>query len=123
MDIERNVKQAATDVDAFLSTGHYVHDYEHPHQVAVEAPKATRRDFAAHYRQWKNFKVLFGAAYSWFALDVAFYGLGLNSSIILNAIGFGGATTGTPQHVRLRTRRARLIAADHLRVAAQRLHR
>lgn len=62
MDIERNVKQAATDVDAFLSTGHYVHDYEHPHQVAVEAPKATRRDFAKHYSQWKNFKVLFGAA-------------------------------------------------------------
>jgi len=32
---------------------------------------------------------LLGTAWSWFALDIAFYGLGLNSSIILGAIGFG----------------------------------
>lgn len=94
MDIERNVKQASTDVDAFLSTGHYVHDYEDTHRPVVEAPKATRRDFFAHYSKWSNFKILFGCAYSWFALDVAFYGLGLNTSIILTAIGFGGVTTG-----------------------------
>jgi len=37
----------------------------------------------------QNGKILFGAAWSWFALDIAFYGLGLNSSIILTAIGFG----------------------------------
>jgi len=35
-----------------------------------------------------------GTAYSWFALDVAFYGLSLNSSIILSAIGFGGVSAG-----------------------------
>jgi PHS family inorganic phosphate transporter-like MFS transporter len=32
---------------------------------------------------------LLGTAWSWFSLDIAFYGLGLNSSIILGAIGFG----------------------------------
>jgi len=97
MDIERNVKQAAADVDAFLSTGTYVHDYDQSH-VKVEAPKASKRDFIAYFSKWQNGKILFGTAYSWFALDIAFYGLGLNTSIVLEAIGFGGATTGTPQN-------------------------
>ncbi|ORY81879.1 major facilitator superfamily domain-containing protein [Protomyces lactucae-debilis] len=51
-------------------------------------PKASFRDFIRHYSQWKNGKVLLGTAGSWFMLDVAFYGLGLNTSIVLNAIGY-----------------------------------
>ncbi|KAI5478297.1 MFS transporter, PHS family, inorganic phosphate transporter [Pseudohyphozyma bogoriensis] len=102
MDVERNVKQASTDVDAFLLTGGAVHDYEAGHKK-VDAPKATRRDFWAHFSKWENGKVLFGTAYSWFALDVAFYGLGLNSSIILQAIGYGSATTGTASEKRFQT--------------------
>lgn len=101
MDIERNVKQASTDVDAFLSTGGYVADYDQPVIAKAEAPVASRRDFFAHFGKWENGKVLLGCAWSWvsssapplglmmvsdlssdhqFALDVAFYGLGLNSS-------------------------------------------
>lgn len=96
MDIERNVKQATQDVDTFLTSGTYVVD---PDAVVqrVQAPKASRSDFVRYFSEWKNFKILFGAAYSWFALDVAFYGLGLNSSIVLEAIGFGSASQGTPQ--------------------------
>lgn len=41
-----------------------------------------------HYSQWRHGKVLIGTAGSWFFLDVAFYGLGLNNSIILQAIGY-----------------------------------
>jgi PHS family inorganic phosphate transporter-like MFS transporter len=55
----------------------------------VQAPKASRRDFIKYFSKLENFKVLFGTSYSWFALDIAFYGLGLNSSIVLNAINFG----------------------------------
>ena len=76
MDVERNVKQAATDVDAFLSTGGYVHDYEQQN-VKVDAPLATRRDFFAHFGKWENGKVLLGTAYSWFALDVRNFEPGL----------------------------------------------
>jgi len=47
----------------------------------------------AHFSKWENLKVLIGTSYSWFALDIAFYGLGLNSSIILQAIGFGTPPT------------------------------
>ena len=56
-------------------------------------PKASFRDFRHHFGQWKNGKVLLGTAGSWFFLDIAFYGLGLNTSIILPAIGYGA--TGT----------------------------
>ena len=97
MDVERNVKQATQDVENFFTTGSY---YVDPDAVIerAQAPKASRRDFAAYFGKWENFKLLFGAAYSWFALDIAFYGLGLNSSIILQAIGFGSpdkSLTGT----------------------------
>ncbi|GAA6001453.1 hypothetical protein JCM10207_006674 [Rhodosporidiobolus poonsookiae] len=102
MDVERNIKQASNDVDAFLQTGAYVHD-THPIDAVVEAPKASFRDFCRYFGKWENGKVLFGTAYSWFALDVAFYGLGLNSSIILSAVGYGSATTGTTQEKRFYT--------------------
>lgn len=104
MDIERNVAQATSDIENVL-TGKYAVNEDAPVQ-RVQAPRASRADFAAYFGQWKNMKVLIGTAYSWFALDVspilaldvmklnlcvqiAFYGLGLNSSIILTAINFG----------------------------------
>ena len=60
---------------------------------ALEIPKASFRDFWGHYSQWKFGKVLLGTAGSWFFLDVAYYGLGLNNSIILSAIGWSGGST------------------------------
>ncbi|KAL7410853.1 phosphate permease [Mrakia frigida] len=89
MDIERNVKQASQDVEVFLTTGGFVHDPDATVEK-VAAPKASRQDFFAYNSKWANGKILLGCAWSWFALDVAFYGLGLNSSIVLSAIGFGG---------------------------------
>ncbi|KAI9286287.1 major facilitator superfamily domain-containing protein [Umbelopsis sp. AD052] len=50
-------------------------------------------EFRAYFGQWKNFKLLFGTASTWFLLDIAFYGLGLNNSIILSAIGFSAKST------------------------------
>jgi len=88
MDIERNVAQAHDDIQHVLSTGTF---YVYPEAAVqrVEAPKASLKDFLNHFGKWENGKVLLGAAYSWFALDIAFYGLGLNSSIVLTTIGFG----------------------------------
>ncbi|KAJ3233094.1 phosphate transporter [Chytriomyces hyalinus] len=47
-------------------------------------------DFRAYFGQWRNMKVLIGTAYTWFALDVAWYGLSLNQSTVLNLINFNG---------------------------------
>ncbi|PAV16095.1 phosphate transporter [Pyrrhoderma noxium] len=97
MDIERNVHQATSDVNNFLSNGTYHVDPDASIQH-VEAPKASWADFRAYFSRWENLKILIGTTWSWFALDIAFYGLGLNSSIILDAIGFGSPSsslTGT----------------------------
>ncbi|KAH9954294.1 phosphate permease [Russula dissimulans] len=105
MDIERNVKQACRNIEAVLSAngvspGVWRVDPEASTE-RTDAPKASIADFKRYFGQWKNARVLFGTAYSWFALDIAFYGLGLNSSKIftskiLYALGFGSITsTGT----------------------------
>jgi PHS family inorganic phosphate transporter-like MFS transporter len=96
MDIERNVLQAAEDINNVLTTGNFTYDPDTIYQRA-DAPRASSADFAAYFGKWKNGKVLLGTAYSWFALDIAFYGLGLNSAIILEAIGFGTPLTGGTQ--------------------------
>ncbi|KAJ7650411.1 phosphate permease [Roridomyces roridus] len=88
MDIERNVLQAADDIRAANSGGSFHRDPDAIVQRA-DAPRASWRDFRAYFSKWENLKILLGTSYSWFALDIAFYGLGLNSSVILTAIGFG----------------------------------
>jgi len=90
MDIDRNIEQASADISNALANEQVEYDPDVVHRVA--APRASWHDFTSYYGKGENFKVLFGCAYSWFALDIAFYGLGLNSSIILKTIGFGGST-------------------------------
>lgn len=53
-------------------------------QVAVS-------NFWQHFSQWKYGKILLGTAGSWFFIDVAFWGLGLNNSAILDAIGYASS--------------------------------
>ncbi|KZT22012.1 phosphate permease [Neolentinus lepideus HHB14362 ss-1] len=87
MDVQRNIIRAAQDVENVLSTGKFYHDPDAVIQKAL-TPRASRRDFIAYFSNWKNGKILLGAAYSWFALDITFYGLGLNSTLVLTAIGY-----------------------------------
>jgi len=90
------MKQAIKDVDGNWKGIHTAPDNSLiTHKIDV--PKASWSDFFHHFGQWKNGKVLLGTSWSWFALDIAFYGLGLNSSIILTAIGFG-TPTATGSH-------------------------
>jgi len=98
MDIERNVIQATNDIENVIAYGNSTVDPDAPVQRA-NAPKASFADFRRHFGKWENMKVLIGTAYSWFALDIAFYGLGLNSSIVLQAIGFGTPITKGSQGV------------------------
>ncbi len=59
----------------------------------MEVPKASWGDFIRYNSQWKHGKVLLGTAGSWFCLDVAFYGLNLNTATILSAIGYATGDT------------------------------
>ncbi|CAG8561008.1 2887_t:CDS:2 [Ambispora gerdemannii] len=88
MDIERNVEQATRDISNVLTTGTYEDRDPDAPVVRVEAPRHGWQDFKSYFGKWKNGKVLLGTSVTWFALDVAFYGIGLNNTIILNAIGY-----------------------------------
>lgn len=97
MDVERNVKQAAQDVENFLTTGSYYVDPDAVYERS-QAPKASRNDFVSYFGKRENLLLLVGTAYSWFALDIAFYGLGLNSSKVLEIIL--GATPDAYENLR-----------------------
>ncbi|KAK9852961.1 hypothetical protein MYU51_007463 [Penicillium brevicompactum] len=98
-DVTRDHIKAESDVGAYLkgrsgfpiatTRGNTVMSSE---KDDSRLPKASWSDFRRHYSQWKHGKVLLGTAASWFFLDVAFYGLGLNNSIILKAIGWTGGS-------------------------------
>lgn len=96
-DVSRDVAKGGEDIKAYIQGK----AEGHPDEIGrvqtlatardeLETPKASWGDFFRHYSQWKHGKVLLGTAGSWFFLDVAFYGLSLNNSIILSTIGYSG---------------------------------
>ncbi|KAJ7925077.1 phosphate transporter [Mycena leptocephala] len=74
MDIERNVARATADIHGALNT-----------------KNGATIDFLNFFGQRGNLLMLFCTCWSWFAIDVAFYALGLNASNILEAIEFDGS--------------------------------
>ena len=96
-DVARDVEKAGEDVKAYVQGRAEGHPNEMQRVRAMSVaneqliqPKASWADFTHHYGQWRYGKILLGTAGSWFFLDVAFYGLSLNSPVILSAIGYSG---------------------------------
>jgi len=93
-DVARDVEKAGKDVVAYVTGKHEgtvdeAVRLENLREInRLRTPKASWRDFARYYSRWKNFKVLLGTSGSWFCLDVAFYGLGLNTATVLTAINY-----------------------------------
>jgi PHS family inorganic phosphate transporter-like MFS transporter len=56
--------------------------------MKYQKPLPSLGEFFRYFSHWRNAMILFGTAGSWFFLDIAFYGLGLNSSTVLTTIGF-----------------------------------
>ncbi|KAF9910068.1 Inorganic phosphate transporter pho84 [Linnemannia zychae] len=94
LDIENDIHRAERDVATVLKedrNGNIVKEDADGTKVIVSNPaivKGSFSDFCHYFSQWRNFKVLFGTSMAWFALDVAFYGIGLNNSFILSSISF-----------------------------------
>lgn len=87
LDVDNDVERAINDVD-IVTDGQ---KRSNSNTVKQGEKKASFREFIQHFSKWKNLKVLLGTSISWFALDVAFYGINLNSGIIIEAIGFSGS--------------------------------
>jgi PHS family inorganic phosphate transporter-like MFS transporter len=110
MDIDRDIQKARSDIENVLGPngGSAAIYWVDPDAVVqrADAPRQTVDDFISFFARPGNLLLLFGAAYSWFAIDaspisyirwcdvitdlrrrqqVAVYGLGLNSSSILTS--------------------------------------
>lgn len=100
LDVQYDIEKAAADTAKFSSGLHGNAGDEDVEKLriteAIKAevitpPKASFSDFSRHFSQWKHLKILLGTAGSWFMLDVAYYGLGLNTATILSAIGYASS--------------------------------
>ena len=101
-DVSNEIEKATADTAKFTSgklgnaeTGDidYLAQTETRDQALnYQPPKASWNDFWAHFLQWRYGKILLGTAGSWFMLDVAYYGLGLNTATILKTIGYASST-------------------------------
>ncbi|KAG9312573.1 phosphate transporter [Chiua virens] len=92
MDIERHVGRATRDIkNALTTSGYKVYhdDDDDSYEPRASAPRASKLDFIRFFSKLKHWKTLLGTAYSWFALDIAFYTLTLDNTIILQRIGLG----------------------------------
>lgn len=99
-DIKHDIEKAQADIKAYMNNqkegevdpiSQQETKLRMGHKLA--APQASWRDVWGYFSQWENFKVIFGTTSAWFFLDLAFYGLGLNNSIVLNAIGYTHGST------------------------------
>ncbi|KXG48601.1 Major facilitator superfamily domain, general substrate transporter [Penicillium griseofulvum] len=86
-DIARDIVKADKDVRTYLRHRTSDRPYTPPvlNGMPDFGPRASWSDFYSYYSQWRHGKVLLGTTLSWLFLDIAFYGLGLNNSLVLDA--------------------------------------
>ena len=108
LDIEKEKEQrqvlktvSGTEVDRRASVVE-AHARPPPKNVQMTA-------FIEYFKVPRHALTLFGCAFSWFLVDVAFYGVNLNQSVILTDIGF--ANGDSPYHYLLRNAEGNLIIA------------
>lgn len=97
-DVKHDIEKATADTRAFNSGAYGEGPIDPMRRVQIQqdikskyhTSQPTWKDFIRYFSQREHALALFGTAGSWFCLDIAFYGLGLNTSTVLNTIGFGG---------------------------------
>ncbi|OWB56603.1 hypothetical protein B5S28_g2510 [[Candida] boidinii] len=99
-DVSRELEKATADAAKFTSGLHgnaesgdieVLKETEAKLTEEYAPPKASFKDFVSHFSKWKHLRILIGTAGSWFMLDVAYYGLGLNTASILATIGYASS--------------------------------
>ncbi|CAG8538710.1 6307_t:CDS:2 [Scutellospora calospora] len=94
MDVTGNIGKGAKDVQNLLSENGYTTSNQTEAFCLVRTPQASWKDFREYFGKWNNGKILLGTCATWFAIDVAFYGIGFNQGAIMNAANLG--TTSDP---------------------------
>ena len=77
-------------LELIVSDGRGLQEEIDAERAAIEAQghRASLDVFFVYFREWRHLKILLGTMSCWFLLDVAFYGVNLNQSVILMEIGF-----------------------------------
>lgn len=78
--------------DTSVTSNNYNIEKDRCEVIEIKPPNSSFKDFCKHFSRWKHMKILIGTAGSWFFLDVAFYGLGLNTAVILQTIGYASSS-------------------------------
>jgi PHS family inorganic phosphate transporter-like MFS transporter len=86
-DVAQNVETGYADIRAYIG----------PDAVAKggflsQDRTASWSDFYAYFSTWRNGSVLFATMASWFLVDFAFCGLGLNNTTILAVVGYSSGS-------------------------------
>ncbi|KEP49928.1 inorganic phosphate transporter [Rhizoctonia solani 123E] len=64
-------------------------------EIAEVKKNAQIHEFLHYISEWHHAKMLIGTALSWFLVDIAFYGINLNTNVVLQQIGFDGSGNNT----------------------------
>ncbi|KAJ3015446.1 phosphate transporter [Thoreauomyces humboldtii] len=96
VDVEDDVEAAKRDIEMITAVNAGMHQPDAITEISGPKSNAPRtRVAASNFKEFfsigKNARVLFGTAYCWFALDIAWYGLSLNTARVLTLINFDGA--------------------------------
>jgi PHS family inorganic phosphate transporter-like MFS transporter len=96
-DVELNIHKATFNTRGIIYKDDKAMENNHSEEeLVVRKPKPnTWKDFRGYFfGKWKHFRVLFGGCICWFLLDIAFYGLSLNQSMVLDIIAPNKNVTG-----------------------------
>lgn len=98
-DVARDIEQANADIKAYINgESGGKPDALLREQIKLLSspsftqPRASWSDFYAYFSIWQNSRTLFATTASWFFVDLAFYGLGLNNSTVLAVIGYSSGS-------------------------------
>ena len=61
--------------------------------IAPPSNSVKMQQFFTYFSEWRHLKTLIGTASTWFLVDIAFYGVNLNQSVLLADIGFSTGKT------------------------------
>lgn len=81
---EKNLSSSASDIAA---------DQNEAVGLGFKSVGKPKNEFLTYFSEWKHLKTLIGTAATWFLVDITFYGINLNQSSILSAIGFTNGST------------------------------
>ena len=98
-DVAQDIEQADADIKAYIDgkPGGIPNALQRGQTNIVSnppftQPRASWSDFYSYFGQKRNGTALFATMASWFLIDFAFYGLGLNNATVLAVIGYSSGS-------------------------------